>query len=80
MIKERYQIRSSTQLKNQVKKYKECGEITDNRGKNSGMKGISNPLKGVPPHAHQLKGEINEPSFSQVKTFLKSSTLIIINS
>ncbi len=34
MIKERYQIRSSTQLKNWIKKYKECGEITDNRGKN----------------------------------------------
>jgi len=45
MIKERYQIRSSTQFKNWVKKYKECGEITDTRGKNGGMKSISNPLK-----------------------------------
>ncbi|WP_309411781.1 transposase [Bacillus cereus] len=33
MIAEKYQIRSSTQLKNWVKKYKECGEFTDARGK-----------------------------------------------
>lgn len=46
MIKEKYQIRSSIQLKNQVKKYKECHEITDTRGGSGGMKGISNPLKG----------------------------------
>ena len=39
MIKEKYQLRSSTQLKNWVKKYKECGEITDTRGENNKMKG-----------------------------------------
>lgn len=50
MIAEKYQTRSSTQLKNWVKKYKECGEITDTRGKNSEMKGISNPLKGKRIH------------------------------
>ncbi|MEN1939428.1 transposase [Paenibacillus sp. 102] len=44
IITEKYQIKSSTQLKNWVKKYKECGEITDTRGKKSGMKGIPNPL------------------------------------
>ncbi len=33
MIAKKYQIRSSTQLKNWVKKYKERGEITDTRGK-----------------------------------------------
>ena len=38
MIAEKYQIRSSTQLKNWVKKYKECGEITDTRGENNKMK------------------------------------------
>ncbi|MGH1092558.1 helix-turn-helix domain-containing protein [Bacillus mycoides] len=43
MIKEKYQLRSFTQLKNWVEKYKECGEITDTRGKNSGMKGIPHP-------------------------------------
>ncbi|MEK4780820.1 transposase [Bacillus sp. FSL L8-0199] len=46
MIKEKYQIRSSTQLKNWIKKYKEFGVITDTRGRNDGIKGISNPLKG----------------------------------
>lgn len=45
MIAEKYQIRSSTQLKNWVKKYKECGEITDTRGENNKMKGIPNPLR-----------------------------------
>ncbi|HDR4901691.1 TPA: transposase [Bacillus cereus] len=46
MIKEKYQIRSSTQLKNWVEKYKECGESSDTHGKNGGIKGIPNPLKG----------------------------------
>ncbi|MEB2584109.1 transposase [Bacillus cereus] len=50
IMAEKYQIRSSTQLKNWVKKYKECGEITDTRGKNSEMKGIPNPLKGKRIH------------------------------
>ncbi|MDR4943389.1 hypothetical protein [Bacillus wiedmannii] len=46
MIKEKYHIRSSTQLKNWVKKYKECGEISDTHRKNGGIKGILNVLKG----------------------------------
>lgn len=56
-IKEKYQLRSSTQLKNWVKKYKECGEITDTRGKNSGMKGIPNPLKGKRVHFNTVEEE-----------------------
>jgi transposase len=44
MIAKKYQIRSSTQLKNWVKKYKERGEITDTRGENNKTKGIPNPL------------------------------------
>lgn len=47
MIKEKYQIRSSTQLKNWVKKYKESG----------GMKGISNPLKGKRIHFKTIEEE-----------------------
>ena len=57
MIKEKYQIRSSTQLKNWVKKYKEFGGITDTRGKNGGMKGISNPLKGKRVHFKTIEEE-----------------------
>ncbi|OUM45741.1 transposase [Bacillus pseudomycoides] len=57
MIKEKYQLRSSTQLKNWVKKFKECGEITDTRGKNSGMKGIPNPLKGKRVHFNTVEEE-----------------------
>lgn len=45
MLKEKYRIRSSTQLKNWVKKQKEFDKITDTRGKCGGMKDISNPLK-----------------------------------
>ena len=58
MIKEKYQIRSSTQLKNWVKKYKEFGEITDTRGKNGGMKDISNPLKGKCIHFKTIEEEL----------------------
>ncbi|HDR8116356.1 TPA: transposase [Bacillus cereus] len=57
MIAEKYQIRSSTQFKHWIKKYKECGEITDTRGKNSEMKGISNPLKGKRIHFKTVEEE-----------------------
>nr|WP_259417126.1 IS3 family transposase [Bacillus toyonensis] len=57
MIAEKYQIRSSTQLKNWVKKYKECGEITDTRGENNKMKGIPNPLKGKRIHFKTVEEE-----------------------
>ncbi|MFD3447571.1 hypothetical protein ACFDTO_23545 [Microbacteriaceae bacterium 4G12] len=56
-ITEKYQIKSPTQLKNWVKKYKECGEITDMRGKSSGMKGIPNPLKGKRVHFNTVEEE-----------------------
>lgn len=57
MIAEKYQIRSSTQLKNWVKKYKECGEITDTRRENNKMKGIPNPLKGKRIHFKTVEEE-----------------------
>ncbi|MDZ5610569.1 transposase [Bacillus pseudomycoides] len=56
-VAEKYQIRSSTQLKNWVKKYKEFGEITDTRGKNNGTKGILNPLKGKRVHFNTVEEE-----------------------
>ncbi|WP_255292262.1 hypothetical protein [Bacillus cereus] len=57
MIKEKYQIISSTKLKNWVIKYKEFPEITDTHGKNGGMKGISNPLKGELIHFKTIEEE-----------------------
>ncbi|PGZ46963.1 transposase [Bacillus anthracis] len=57
MIEERYHIRSSIQFKNWVKKYKECGEITDIRGKNGRMKGTSNPLKEKSIHFKTIEEE-----------------------
>ncbi|MFQ3690271.1 IS3 family transposase (plasmid) [Bacillus tropicus] len=57
MIAEKYQMRSSTQLKNWVKKHKECGEITDTRGENNKMKGIPNPLKGKRIHFKTVEEE-----------------------
>ncbi|MGX5373571.1 transposase [Bacillus cereus] len=57
MIAEKYQIRSSTQLKNWVKKYKEYGKITDTRGKNSGTKCIPNPSKGKRVHFNTVEEE-----------------------
>lgn len=56
-ITEKYKIKSPTQLKNWVKKYKEYGEITDMRGKSNGMKGIPNPLKGKRVHFNTIEEE-----------------------
>ena len=57
MIAKKYQIRSTTQLKNWVKKYKERGEITDTRGENNKTKGIPNPLKGKRIHFKTVEEE-----------------------
>ncbi|WP_181002890.1 hypothetical protein [Bacillus thuringiensis] len=57
MIKEKYQIRSFTQLKNWLEKHKECDEITDTRGENNGMKGIQNPPKGKRVHFNTIEVE-----------------------
>ncbi|MBO1626580.1 IS3 family transposase [Bacillus arachidis] len=56
-IAKQYNIRSSTQLKDWVKKYKELGDITDTRGKNSGTQGIPNPLKGKRVHFNSVEEE-----------------------
>ncbi|MFJ1107224.1 MULTISPECIES: IS3 family transposase [Bacillus] len=71
MIAEKYQIRSSTQLKNWVKKYKECGEITDTRGENNKMKGIPNPLKGKRIHFKTVEEE-RDYYKAQVEYFKKA--------
>ncbi|WP_438285207.1 IS3 family transposase [Bacillus pseudomycoides] len=57
VIAKQYNIRSSTQLKDWVKKYKELGDITDTRGKNSGTQGIPNPLKGKRVHFNSVEEE-----------------------
>jgi transposase len=56
-IAQKYNIKSPTQVKNWVKKYKENGEVLDSRGKHSGAKGIPNPLKGRRIHFKSVEEE-----------------------
>ncbi|WP_439742966.1 transposase [Bacillus pseudomycoides] len=47
VIAKQYNIRSSTQLKDWRRKYKEFGEIKGIRGKNNGTQGILHLLQGT---------------------------------